>query len=368
MFLTYLVSGVVFILILGVLIIVHELGHFFAAKFFKVKVEEFGFGLPPRVFGKKYGETLYSLNAIPAGGFVKLAGEDAEEKSKDPRSFISKSPLIRSLIIVAGVVMNFLLALIAFTVLYMIGGPVDSGEVVIMNVAEDSPAQAAGLKSGDIVIELNGRKLAGVVDLNKTIKEGAGKEISLKVQRENQDREVKLTPRVFPPEGQGPTGISISNYIETKSYPIWEAPIVGTTQAIRITGVMLDGFKNMLVNLVIKREVPKEVGGVVRIGYITHVAAQEGISPLIQWLGLLSLNLAIINALPIPALDGGRLFFTLIEAILRKRVPLKFEKWVHMVGFALLLFLLVVITYSDVVYLVNHTVLGQRFKEFLPFI
>lgn len=365
---TYLVAGLVFFVILTLLILIHELGHFLTAKFFNVKVEEFGLGLPPRLFGVKKGETLYSLNAIPAGGFVKLAGEDAEEDSKDPRSFINKSPWQRAVIIFAGVIMNFLLALVAFTILYMAGGPVDSGKVLIVDVAKDSPAEEAGIKPNDIVVEVAGQKIAGLDDLNKRIKENAGKKVSIKLEREKNQFETQLTPRVSPPANQGPTGIAISNYVETKAYPIWEAPIVGTQQAVKITGLMLDGFKNMIVNLAAKREVPQDVGGVVKIGYITYIATQAGILPLIQWTGLLSLNLALINALPIPALDGGRLFFTLVEAITRKRVPLKFEKWVHMVGFALLLGLIAMITFSDLTFLLDNTKLGEKLRDLLPFI
>lgn len=363
-----LTTLLIFGLILGLLIFVHEFGHFITAKLFGVRVEEFGFGLPPRLFGLKRGETIYSINAIPAGGFVNLSGEDAEENSKDPRHFLSKSPLKRALIITAGILMNFLLAFVAFTILYSQGGPIDTGKVLIDAVVKDSPAEKVGLKSGDIVFEMAGKKLNGINELTAKVKSEEGKEVELKVQRDNKVLDFKVTPRVSPPPNQGALGIALAPVVEIKKFPIWQAPIVGTTEAINITGQMVVGLKDMALNLLIKKEAPKDVGGIVRIGYITHKVIKAGILPLIQWTGLLSLNLAIINILPIPALDGGRLFFTLIEAVNKKRVPLKAEKWIHMMGFAVILVLFVLITYNDIIYLLQNTALRLRLKEIFPFL
>ncbi|OGY28413.1 MAG: hypothetical protein A3F33_00190 [Candidatus Woykebacteria bacterium RIFCSPHIGHO2_12_FULL_43_10] len=363
---TYLVSLVVFILALGLLVIIHELGHFLTAKLFNVRVEEFGFGLPPRLFGKKKGETIYSINAIPAGGFVKLTGEDGPEVDNDPRSFSSLVPWKRAIIIVAGVTMNFLLAVIAFSIIYSVGGPVVSDRVLIEKVAADSPAAQAGLREGDFLIKLDGLKVNDPRRLGRIIKERAGQETEVIYEREGQELTTRVTPRKDPPVGQGPTGIQTISDVSIKSYPLWEAPIVGTTQAFRLTGEMVEGFGLMIADLVVKREAPEEVGGIIRIGYMTHKATEAGWQTVLMLVGLLSLNLAFLNILPLPALDGGRFVFVLFEGITRRRVPPRIEKIIHGSGMAFLLFLVLLITYNDLIWVWANTSLKDKFQLLLP--
>ena len=364
---TYLFSGFIFIVILAILIFVHELGHFLAAKLSGVKVEEFGFGFPPRIFGKKYGETIYSINAIPAGGFVRLTGEDDNSSTADPRSFAAKKPLLRAGMLLAGVFMNVVLTLVTFSILYTIGGPIDTGKVLVTSVAKDSPAESSGLKSQDLINEIDGKKLSGPSELGLKVKQLAGSQVSLKLERGNETLVVTLIPRASPPSGEGPVGITTAPNIISKSYPFWQAPVVGSLQALKFTSAMLGGLRDLVADLFTRAQVPQDIGGVVRIGYVTHLAAQEGILAILQWVGLLSLNLAIINALPIPALDGGRLVFVLIEAATKKKVPAKFERIIHSVGLALLLLLVVIITYNDIIFLWVNTNFGKGLRELLPF-
>jgi regulator of sigma E protease len=363
----YLYTGLNFVLILGVLIFIHELGHFLSAKFFGVKVEEFGFGLPPKIWGKKKGETEYTVNALPIGGFVRLTGEDSEEPSKDPRNFISQAPWKRAVMVTAGVLMNFILAVAVLTVVYVIGGPLPTDKVLIGKVAKDSPALSSGLKEGDVITAINGVELGGPEDLRDKTDKLAGSEIAVSVEREGRLEVLKVTPRENPPQGQGSMGIEIYPYVATKSFPIWEAPVVGFNQALRATGLMVDSLRTMLRDLFVEKEVPEEVGGLGRIAYFTHLATKSGFVNVLMLLGLLSLNLAIINILPLPALDGGRLLFITAELITRRKVPLKLEKWVHTFGMVFLLFLIILITYQDIIWLWLNTSLGEKVTQLIPF-
>ncbi|MCL5411243.1 MAG: M50 family metallopeptidase [Patescibacteria group bacterium] len=364
---SYLFSIIVFILVLGFLIFIHEFAHFLSAKLSKVRVDEFGFGLPPKIWGKKKGETEYTINALPIGGFVRLAGEDSEEVSSDPRDFSAQAPWKRALMVAAGVAANFLLAVFVFTTIYTIGGPIESNKVVIGNVEKNSPAALAGLKEEDLITAIDGRQLEGRDDFQRKVKDQLGKDLTLTIEREKVVKEVKLKPRKDPPAGQGPIGIGLLPYVETKAYPIWESPIVGTEQTFKMAGTMIDGLRGMLRDLVVKKEVPEGVGGVVRIGYLTHIATQAGPISVLMLLGLLSLNLAIINILPLPALDGGRLVFILIEFVTKKRVPLRFEKWIHAAGMVLIILLVVLITYQDLIWLWFNTSLGEKLHHLIPF-
>lgn len=360
----YLISLLVFILAIGLLIFVHELGHFLSAKLFRVRVEEFGFGFPPRLFGKKKGETLYSVNVIPAGGFVKLAGED--EDSTDPRSISVQPAWVRGIIIVSGVAMNFLLAWLIFTIIYTIGGPIATEKVVVGSVADNSPAKRAGLKEGDLVVEFGGVKAGDPWKLGRTIKDHVGQENTLVYEREGGRYLVKIIPRQNPPEGQGPLGISTLPDVTIKAYPVWEAPIIGTVQSIRWTGEILTALKTIVTDLVAERTPPSDIGGFVRIGYVTHKATLSGFQAVLRFLGLLSLNLALLNILPLPALDGGRLVFVLIEGITKRRVPFKVERWVHGVGMALLIVLTVLVTYNDIIWVWANTSLKEKIQFLLP--
>lgn len=353
---------IIFFVILSVLVLVHELGHFLVAKKLGVKVEEFGFGLPPRAFGVKRGETIYSINWLPIGGFVKLYGEDEagggsiklskKEKVKDEkRAFYARSVLQRASIVIAGVVMNFALAVVILTILFsVIGIPVPGDKVLIGQVIKGSPAEMVGIREGDMIVSFNNDKLDSPQELIDKTRSNLGKEVTLKVlpKGKGSEKEIKVTPRTDYPSDQGPLGISISQSYEVKKYPIWEAPILGTKEALNQSWLILSGIGMIFSQLLTQGSVPAGVAGPVGIAQLTGVLCQE-VGSCLSFVGLLSLNLAILNILPIPALDGGRLFFILIEGITRRKVSRKFETYAHALGMALLLGLIALITLHDLI-------------------
>lgn len=345
-------SIIVFILVLSVLILVHELGHFFVAKKLGIKVEEFGFGLPPRVWGKKIGETIYSINALPFGGFVRLHGEQEENDTTDiKRSFLRKSKKTRALVITAGVIMNFILAIVAFAVVYSFSGiPRDMGKVKVLNVASDSPAQKAGIIVGDFIIKVEDENVFTSDDFIAKTASYKGKNLIYEIERGGENIKVRLTPRETPPEGEGPVGVTITT---TEIYypPVWQRPFYGAyfgfKEGIFWGKTIVMGLGDMLYNL-FRGETPRGVSGPIGIYAVTTEASKGGLLTLINFVGILSVNLAILNIFPFPALDGGRLLFIGIEAVTRKKIPMKVEAVVNNIGFLILLTLLLAITIGDI--------------------
>jgi len=359
-----LITIIAFLLILSVLVLVHELGHFLVAKFLKIKVEEFGFGFPPRVFGKKFGETIYSINLLPIGGFVKLYGEDdagggsikikderlkiKDEKEDLSRAFFSRPLWQRIGVVIAGVVMNFLLAVVIISTLFATQGvAVPTKNVIVNDVQKDSPAQIAGITKGDQIISINGNKISTTEEFIEATKENAGAPVSILILRNGENLDINLTPRVDAPEGQGPIGVVISN-IQLKKYSWFEAPFYGTLEAFNFTKLILVGLGTMVSNLVTTGQAPEGVAGPVGVAQLTGVVVENGLVATLWFVSLLSLNLAVLNILPIPALDGGRLFFQLIELLTRKKVSPKYEGYAHAAGLIVLLSLMVLITVFDV--------------------
>lgn len=345
-------SILVFILVLSVLILVHEAGHFFAARRAGVKVEEFGFGIPPRVWGKKIGETVYSINLLPFGGFVRLHGENFEEEIEDKdRAFLNKSKIQRTAIILAGVVMNFLLAMAAFSLVYSFSGiPRETDKVKILEVTPASPAQEAGILEGDIVSTVGEEKIESISEFTKLIDEKKGEIVLLTVLRGEEEKKIRLTPRQDPPEEEGPLGVVISS---TEIYypPIWQRPFVGIyygfQEAFFWAKTVLVGLADIFAGLA-RGVTPKEIAGPVGIYAITSEAASAGILTLINFVGFLSVQLAILNVIPFPALDGGRLLFIGIEALFGKKVLPRIESIIHTVGMIILLLLIFAITFYDI--------------------
>lgn len=341
-------SILTFVLVLSILVIVHEFGHFWVAKRNGIWVEEFGFGLPPRVFGKKIGDTIYSINALPFGGFVRLHGEMAEEGVTKPKmAFINKSLWAKTAVIVAGVVMNFLLAVVAFGIVYSFTGiQKDTKEVKVLNIATNSPAQDAKLLVGDIVRKVDGQEVISVSEFVSKIEDKKGKKVKLELQ----DRVVTIVPRVNPPAGEGPLGVTITN-TETYFAPVWQRPFLGayygTKEALYWGGNVVNGFVSIFTDL-FQGKSPKDVSGPVGVFAVTSEVAKTGILPLINLIGIISVNLAVLNIIPFPALDGGRLLFIIIEAILGKKVAPKVEGVIHGVGMAILLLAILAITIKDV--------------------
>ncbi len=356
------VTIIAFILILSVLVLVHELGHYLVAKFFKIKVEEFGFGFPPRVFGKKIGETIYSINLLPIGGFVKLYGEDSagggslrskkleveSEKPEAGRAFYARPLWQRMAVVVAGVVMNFLLAVILISTLFATHGvPVPTENVLVNNVQENSPAATAGIRVNDEIVILNGEAIETTEEFIKVVDKNLGEQIFLTVLRDGNKINLTLTPRVDAPEGEGPIGVVITN-IKIKKYSWLEAPFYGTLEALNFTKLILVGLGTMVSDLVMTGQAPEGVAGPVGVAQLTGIVVGNGWVATLWFVSILSLNLAVLNILPIPALDGGRLFFQLIELFTRKKVSPRYEGYAHAAGLVILLSLMLLITVFDI--------------------
>ena len=347
---TILISIVSFLVVIVVLILAHELGHFITAKASGVKVEEFGLGFPPRLLSVRRGETQYSLNAIPLGGFVKMAGE---EDPKVPGSLASKGIGTRLLVLSAGSLMNLLLPLLLFSIAFMIPHNLVTSQVMIGEVDPDSPAARAGIEPGDTILSVNEKPVDNLGDLHRYIQLNLGKETTLLVKHSDSTTEnIQVIPRWKPPEGKGAIGIVVTTANPTivrQSEPFWRAIPSGAIACIE-TFVL---FKNGIISMIIGTA-PVAVAGPVGIAQLTGEVAKAGISPLLEFAAFLSLNLAIINLFPLPALDGGRIVFVLLEGVRRgKRISPKTEGLIHAIGFALLMAAFIAITYQDIMRIIS---------------
>jgi len=376
----------IFFGLLALLVLTHELGHFLMSRWIGVTVEEFGFGLPPRLIGlvkmrdKKRKKTfwkiihkyskinydekepispIYSLNAIPFGGFVKIFGEDGEEK-QDPHSFAAQPVSKRFLILIAGIVMNFILGVSLFTFGYWSGFPeiieddvaINDAKVQILNISPGSPAETAGLKAGDTIqsLALPDQKeipVDKVATLQNIVKEQSGKILTVEVVRGNDVYRYNITPRVNPPEGEGPIGIFPAR-IGIVKYPILKALEISLKESVQLIWIMADYLKNIIGQLIQAEKVSVDVSGPIGIVVLTNQFREMGFPYLIKFAGLISLNLAFINFIPYPALDGGRILFLLIEKIKGRPVSQKLEQTIHMVGLYSLLLLMVLVTFKDI--------------------
>ena len=351
-----LLMGLKGFLVLSVLILVHELGHFIVARWFGVWAEEFGLGLPPRALGKKIGETIYSLNWLPIGGFVKLHGETLSEKPEFPeKAFTGKSKIARAVISLAGVVMNFILALICFAIVYsFVGIPRETGNIRITDISAASPAQVAGILVGDVVRKVDKEAVGTTKGFIAYIEEHKGKTVKIEVERtvENvvERKIISLIPRQIPPEGEGPLGVAITS---TEIYfpPIWQRPFVGAWygagEAVSTSRAVVLGLFGVAGD-VSHGQIPKGTVGPFGIFALIEYVSRQGLLPLIQFIGLVSINLAIINLVPFPPLDGSRVFFIGIEALVGRKMLPKIENIVQSVGMGLLLLLMLAITIREV--------------------
>ena len=345
-----IVSTLAFIVVIVVLVLAHEIGHFVTAKAKGVTVLEFGLFLPPRLFSIKRGETLYSINAIPLGGFVKMAGE---EDPKAPGSLASKSIGTRLLVLSAGSIMNFLLPLLLFTTAFMVPHDTLIGKVVVEEVAPNSPAAIAGIKPGDTILSINNKPVNSSLDIHRYIELNLGREITLLVRHADATQEtLKLIPRWRPPENQGAVGVLLRNSDATivrKSEPFWRAIPLAVGASIETFSL----FKNGIVGMIIGAA-PAEITGPVGIARMTGEVAQSGFSLLLEFSAFLSINLGLINIFPLPGLDGGRIAFVLLEWLRRgKRVSPKAEGRVHLIGFILLMAFFLAVTYSDILRIIS---------------
>jgi len=351
-----ILSILIFVLVLSILVLVHELGHFLVARRAGVRVEEFGFGIPPRLIGKKIGETIYSINALPFGGFVRLYGEQDEEGITDPkRAFLNKSKKARALVVIAGVIMNFLLAIVAFAIVYSFSGiPRDTGKLKIIDVSPGSPAQVAGIIVGDIITKVGKNTISSADDFINKTSALKGKKTVFEIQRTSGNQEsivkVTLTPRENPPMGEGPIGVTITT-MEIYYPTLWQRPFYGIyygfKDAIFWGQTVVLGLWGLFAGL-LRGQAPQGVSGPVGIFAVTTEAAKSGVLTLINFIGILSVNLAILNILPFPALDGGRLLFIGIESVTGRKVSPKVEGVIHNIGMIILLMLLLAITIGDI--------------------
>ncbi len=365
---TLLLSILLFIFILGFLVLIHEFGHFLAAKAFGITVKEFGLGLPPRAWGRKIGGTIYSLNWIPVGGFVSIEGEDDQSLAK-PGSFASVNRFKRAVVLSAGVVMNFLLGVVLFSVIFVQGIQVPTDKVRVDYVSAGSPAQTSGIKAGDDIVAAAGTKVTSVQELQQIIQSHLGVPLALTLEEQRTERTVTLTPRANPPAGEGAVGVALGVETEKKSYPIYQAPVEGTKYALHVLGTTVSYLVTSIAAIPSgTSKIGEQVSGPVGIAYVTYRIVQIDPGFLLQLVALLSLSLALMNVLPLPALDGGRLAFVLLSALFRRDFYPRLERIIHQVGLLLLLAIFVVITYNDLVRIIGSTSLGARLHEIFKFI
>jgi regulator of sigma E protease len=327
------------------LVVVHEFGHFAVPKWCGVYVKEFAFGFPPRIFSRRLGGTEYSVNLIPLGGYVRLEGEDGESTSPD--SFATKTKLQRAAILVAGAAMNVLLVPILLGAGSVVGEPQMQG-IELLEVQAGSPAEQAGLQSRDFVVAIDGKAITEETTISDELVVRGGQPVELSVWRQGRESNqatLLVQQRQNPAAGQGRLGIRFQPHIVTVGHSIWQAPIRGvgrTWEMVRLFGVQL--------RLMVAQGVPiqEQVTGPVGIAVATGQQAQQGAGNLLWLTALLSLNLAIVNLLPFPALDGGRLAVLLLERVRGNRLNPRLEGMIHLAGFALLLTLMVLVSVRDV--------------------
>lgn len=349
----------VFILVLGILVLVHELGHFVVARRNGVKVEEFGIGFPPRIFKIKRKGTIYSLNWLPIGGYVKIKGEQGENPD-DEDSFSHKTLWQRTKIVSAGVVMNIVLAAVIFMVGFIIGIPqaidedlsamakVKDEQIQIVSVIEGSPAKEAGIEAGDLLVDINGQIFSDLPAVENYSDEQTGQEVTVHIKRGNEIVEKTIVPKIMEEGGKGVMGVAIVK-IGVVTYPWYYAIWEGAKTTVLVTWRILQAFYELFKNLILHGKLGMDISGPVGIAIISGQVARMGIIYLMQFVAILSINLAIINFLPFPALDGGRVLFFALERLRGKAISQKVENAMHMTGFALLMLLVLAVTFRDVI-------------------
>ncbi len=369
---------ILFLAVLVALIVVHELGHFLAAKFFGIKVEEFGVGYPPRAWRiGKIGETVYTLNWLPFGGFVKIFGESLGEEvpeSERKRALVSQAKWKQAIVFVAGVVFNMIFAFLLFTMTFMMGSPVaideknitkgdQSAVLAISNVLPNSPADVAGLKAGDTLVAL----VAGNRDVQAPlpsevggfIGDHAGESVQVFYKRSVAGEEVTGNVEIVPSHGvltgkQGTPAIGIEMVlISSEKQGIIDSVILGAKKTYRATIAIAVGTGKFLKSVVMGNADWQAVAGPVGIVGLVGDASSLGLVHLLNFTAMISINLAIINMLPIPALDGGRLLFVIIESITRRKIHSGVAGILNTIGFAAIILLMLVVMYNDIVKIVS---------------
>lgn len=384
------ITIVLLIVILGLLIFVHELGHFLTARWNGIDVEEFGFGYPPRIFGiqritndqesssgpstKKWriikgtgkseeipaskGKVIYSLNWIPIGGFVKIKGEQGDKRDQKG-SFSSKKIWQRITVLFAGVGMNFITAFIIITIGFTIGLPsivnedipsqasVSNQRLQVVEVEEESPAAIAGLKMGDFITSIDGNKFITTDNFKNYVKPKLNQDINIIILRGNEEFEKNMTPADLYDNNEGMVGVWLAE-TAIVSYPWYQAIWLGAKTTVSITWQILAAIYDIIKNLITSQPVSGDIAGPVGIAVLTGQMARMGFIYILQFTALLSINLAIINLIPFPALDGSRILFLIIEKIRGKPINQKVEAGIHNIGFLALMGIVLLVTFRDI--------------------
>ncbi|OLE77000.1 MAG: site-2 protease family protein [Chloroflexi bacterium] len=342
----------IFLAMFTVIIAVHELGHYITARLFGMKVLEFAFGFPPRAFAIRHAGIDYSVNWIPFGGFVRILGQDdfsiRQEGEGQPGSFTSKPWWMQAIVLAAGVVMNLILAVVVLTAAFATGTTAPTGDVRVDRVAPNSPAQAAGIQVGDIVKSIDGQPVTNSRDLVNYVRRHADAEVTLEIERNGRPiPAVKAVPRKDPPEGEGPLGIVLAEVVAPVAVDLPHAFL----QAIGLAGDVVGQIAELPGQLFARAPGaggPPAVGGPIEIFRVTAQVSQFGLPTFLKLVGVISVNLAVLNIIPFPGLDGGRLLFVVIGGIFRRRLSPQLEAAIHAVGLALLFLLLIVVSAADI--------------------
>lgn len=329
---TIISSIIIFLLV----ILIHEFGHFIVAKMNGVSVLEFSIGMGPKLFQRESNGTLYSLRVLPVGGYCQLEGEDEENDS--PNSLNNQSPLVRLKVILAGAIMNFILAFILLILLMS----VSRVSTEVSGVIKDSPAYSSGIQTGDQIVSINGENVSDGEELLKSIKESKG-ELNIGVIRDSQSKNIKVTPRLE--NNIRKIGVNFQEEYNIKNFSIVKGFKKGLITFLNLTGMLYKFLGMLITGQLGLGGVSGPVGVVKEIGN----AAKTGVANLIFLLAYININLGVFNLLPIPALDGGRAIFILIEMIFGKKISQEKEGYIHMVGLILLLALIAIVTIKDVI-------------------
>lgn len=345
-----MISILASIFVFGILIFIHELGHFLFAKRNGVRVEKFSFGFGPKLFGRKFGDTEYLLSAVPLGGYIKMAGDEpGDERKGAPWEFLSKSLGQRAQIIAAGPVLNYLLAFFLFTLVFIIGSPTVTTRVG--EVLDDYPAKQSGIRENDIILAVDGEKVEYWPDMAEIIHRKTEGKLVLDVKREDQTLKIEVTPTIE--EGQdlfghkkkiGLIGISVSDEFTAIKYPLGKSFYKGGEKLLSLTALTYKALWFILIRRLSLRE---SFTGPIGIFYFTGKAASLGFVYLLGLMGLLSMSLAIFNFLPLPVLDGGHIFFLLLEKLRKKPVSVRMQELATHAGMLFLVFLMLFVLYND---------------------
>lgn len=365
----------IFLLVLSVLVLIHELGHYTAARIFGVKADEFGYGFPPRLIGlvkhngkwkivsgkdeTQYANTIWSINWLPLGGFVRIKGENGENADKnEPDTFTAKPIWQRLIILAAGVTMNWLLAFVLFAFIFSMGATaildgvpegavIENREIRVTNLLPEAPASKAGLEIGDRVLTVAGVAAENYEQARQVIAEQQDRAFDIYIERAGEQKALSVQPEFIAQIDRYGIGVGLADVGKVKFTPA-QSVYYGAQATWNYTIEVVKGFGILFRDIIFLRRVEQEVAGPIGIAVMTGQVAKQGIVPLLQFSAILSIHLAVINFLPIPALDGGRFLFLIIEKIRRKPVARNLEARIHQIAFISLIVLILLVTLRDI--------------------